>query len=215
MKKISYKIIFILITMLLILCINFVQCTNSSYASFAEFDDETADKQANEELKEQEEENKNNIGKSSNNYLSELSVEGYTITPAFDKQTINYAINEEIENGTLKINAVVDDPKATVSGNNEVKLEAGENNLRITVKAENGVERTYFIKATCKLSAEDSKQTNEEESRQNSIANIETENLLNTDLKNNENSGNLKTILGIVIGVLIVTIIIIAIKKKK
>jgi len=147
-----------IITIALIICfIGIIGLSNKSYAGFADYDDVTADKQGNEDLKEQELEDEKNAGKSSNNYLSKLSVEGYELTPVFDKQIIEYSINEQVTANTIKIDATADDERAAISGIGEVNLQTGENNLRVTVKAENGVERTYFIKVTKKIGAENLK----------------------------------------------------------
>ena len=116
-----------------------------------------ADEQANEELKQQEKEDQENAGKSSNNFLSELSVEGYKISPTFDKQTINYSIDGEITAKKINIQAKTDDDRATVTGTGEVELQTGENNFRISVKAENGTERAYFIKVIKKIDNEELK----------------------------------------------------------
>lgn len=148
MKGIINKLIAILIVILTIITILF---TNNVYASFAEYDDETADKQANEDLKEQEAKDAENAGKSSNNYLKQLSIKGYELTPKFDKQIINYTIEEELSDGEVEISAVSDDDRATVIGLGKVILQSGENNLKIDVKAENGMQRTYFIKVNKKI----------------------------------------------------------------
>lgn len=144
-------------------------------ASFADFTDEEAEKQAQEQLKEQEKEHNVTQVKSSNNYLKNLSVNGYQITPEFDKQTINYEIKEEIGEEYIKIAAETDDEKSSVSGIGAVQLNSGENNIRIDVTAENGSVRTYFIKAT-KTIKKDIKLTNlvlEAYSKENELFNVE------------------------------------------
>ena len=144
-------------------------------ASFADFTDEEAEKQAQEQLKEQEKEHNVTQVKSSNNYLKNLSVNGYQITPEFDKQTINYEIKEEIGEEFIKIEAETDDEKSSVSGIGAVQLNSGENNIRIDVTAENGSVRTYFIKAT-KTIKKDIKLTNlvlEAYSKENELFNVE------------------------------------------
>lgn len=144
MKKIIKNIITLVILMSIFL-------TGVSYAGFADFDDATADKQGAEDLKKQEEDDAKNAGKSSNNYLSNLEIEGYSLTPQFDKQTINYSINEEINVSSVVIKATAEDERATITGDGKVELQSGENNLKIDVKAENGTERTYFIKLNKKI----------------------------------------------------------------
>ena len=137
---------------IIILTIIFLILSNSViYASMADFTDEHADeitKQNKEEWKQEQEER---INKSSNNYLKSLSVEKYKITPKFDKQTINYEIEQEVTEDYITINAETDDEKSSVSGNGKITLNSGDNNLRIDVTAENGTVRTYFIKVIKKI----------------------------------------------------------------
>lgn len=152
MKSIMNKIVAIL---LIVVFIEIIEIPNKIYAGFADFDDETADAQGRNDLLEQQEQDAQNAGKSSNNYLIELTVKGYELTPTFDKQTVNYSIEEEIDENSLEINAVADDERATVSGTGNVSLQTGENNLRIEVEAENGVKRTYFIKCNKKIEDEE------------------------------------------------------------
>lgn len=121
---------------------------NFSYAGMADWTDDEADKKANEQLQEQQKKDEENLGKSSNNYLSDLSVDGYVLTPSFDKQTINYTIEKIVDDDTINIKAVLDDNRAKVSGDGKVTLQTGENNVKINVTAENGRMRTYFIKVT-------------------------------------------------------------------
>ena len=155
MKKININKMFIISIICAMILLVF--SSNTIATSMVEFDDEMADEQANEELRKQEQEDQENAGKSSNNFLSELSVEGYKISPAFDKQTINYSIDGEITAKKVNIQAKTDDDRATVTGIGEVELQTGENNFRISVKAENGTERAYFIKIIKKIDDEELK----------------------------------------------------------
>lgn len=107
-----------------------------------------------EELEKAKEQEKNSTQvevKSTNNYLKNLEVTGYKITPEFDKQTINYEITNEVDEDYIEINAQVDDEKATISGTGKVALNSGENNLKIEVTSESGTVRTYFIKVVKKV----------------------------------------------------------------
>lgn len=137
---------------IIILTIIFLILSNSViYASMADYTDEQADeitKQNKEEWKQNQEER---INKSSNNYLKSLSVEKYKITPKFDKQTINYEIEQEVTEDYITINTETDDEKSSVSGDGKITLNSGDNNLRIDVTAENGTVRTYFIKVIKKI----------------------------------------------------------------
>lgn len=85
---------------------------------------------------------------SSDNNLKSLSIEGYELTPEFNKDTTEYklAVDQSIE--TLKINAQANDDKASVTGTGEVKLSNGENTFEIKVTAENGNEKKYKIIVT-------------------------------------------------------------------
>lgn len=87
---------------------------------------------------------------SSNNYLKSLSVDGYEITPVFDKNTLEY--NLELENGVKSINikATKADSKATISGLGTHTLTEGENKIIVSVMAENGNVKKYIINARVK-----------------------------------------------------------------
>lgn len=138
MKIISKSIIVVLVLMLIF--------SNNIYAGMADYTDEQADKDLKQEQEEWKQKQEERINKSSNNYLEELTVDGYEITPEFDKQIINYEIVQEITDDYLEITAKTDDEKSSVSGVDKITLNLGENNLRIDVTAENGTIRTYFIK---------------------------------------------------------------------
>ncbi|MBE6139448.1 MAG: cadherin-like beta sandwich domain-containing protein [Firmicutes bacterium] len=84
---------------------------------------------------------------SKNNYLKSLSIDGYELTPAFNKDTLEYTV--ELEPGTEKINvnAVSEEKAARITGAGEIKISEGTNTISIVVTAENGNERTYKITA--------------------------------------------------------------------
>lgn len=85
---------------------------------------------------------------SKNNYLKSLEVEGYQITPDFNKDTLEYTVT--LTPGTEKINikAQAEDNKANIKGIGEVSVNEGANTINITVIAENGNEKVYKIIAT-------------------------------------------------------------------
>lgn len=209
MKNKINKLIFAVVE---ILIITILFCTNITYASFAEFDDETADKQANEDLKEQEAIDKENHGKSSNNFLEQLSVKGYEITPKFDKQTINYSIEQDITDNEIEIMATSADSKATVNGDGKVKLQSGENELRVDVVAENGITRTYFIKITKKV--EDINSQNSELTSTDSNNTEEIKENTESPSTTNENEQNILMPIILLIAVVIVIAIILLAKKS-
>lgn len=86
--------------------------------------------------------------KSSVNTLKALSVSGYNISPKFDKNTLNYSVTVPNNVTKVTINATKTDSKATVSGAGARSVSEGVNNLKVTVKAENGSTKVYTIKVT-------------------------------------------------------------------
>jgi len=82
---------------------------------------------------------------SSNNNLSKLEVEGYELTPKFDKNTTEYKITVDQSVESIKINTKLEDDKASVSGDGEKNLSLGENTIEVKVTAENGNEKVYKI----------------------------------------------------------------------
>jgi len=87
---------------------------------------------------------------SKNNYLSALNVDGYEISPKFDKNTLEYSL--ELDNTVEKINvsASVEDRTASLIGVGEKELIEGENLIELIVTAQNGNTRKYIIKANVK-----------------------------------------------------------------
>ena len=87
---------------------------------------------------------------SSNNNLKGLSIEGATISPAFNKNTLEY--NVELPANTTEINVIAqaEDSKAKISGAGKVNVSEGLNKLTIKVTAENGNNKSYVINATVK-----------------------------------------------------------------
>lgn len=156
MKNIVKKINIISITILMILfvwvCTTKVFADPNSSKGFLSYNEENQKREVEELEKAKEQKNSTQVEvKSTNNYLKNLEVTGYKITPEFDKQTINYEITNEVDEDYIEINAQVDDEKATISGAGKVALNSGENNLKIEVTSESGTVRTYFIKVVKKV----------------------------------------------------------------
>ena len=194
------------------------------FAGFADFSDTDARKETEELLESQEKEEKELANKSTNNYLSVLKVEGYTLTPEFDKQTQEYIIEDNIMQESIKIEAITDDERATVEGAGDVKLNFGENKIRIDVNAESGTVRTYFINVNRKKETkeesvkeeivnDESAQTNT--SMENEVVNTEVNEEIKTQNQaNNEKNAENKNI-GIIsfIVILVISLIILFMKK--
>ena len=87
---------------------------------------------------------------SKNNNLSSLSVEGKTITPVFNKDTLDYTVNLEPNIESINIVANLEDSKATVSGNGVKPVNEGDNKFEIIVTAQNGATKKYTLNAIVK-----------------------------------------------------------------
>ena len=207
MKLNKLKIIFIEILILLI------SISTICFASMAEWSDEEADAQSNEEQKIQQQQDTQNAGKSSNNYLQSIEVEGYEISPEFDKQTIDYTI-KDVDKEYIEISATAEDSRAIVTGTGKIELKPGENEIIISVKAENGVERAYVLKIN--NISNDAKSKDVSNSNEEIVANvINTENSEIHSTNNNTKISNKNIITLCIILIVIIAIIILLPKKKK
>jgi hypothetical protein len=81
--------------------------------------------------------------KSSNNFLSSLSVSQGTLN--FNKNTTSYTVVVDHDISSITINGAVEDTKASVAGLGTKTLRIYENRFAITVTAENGNRRTYNV----------------------------------------------------------------------
>ncbi len=83
--------------------------------------------------------------KSSDNNLKSLAVEGYEISPAFNKDVQVYRVTVPEGTKSIVIKASPNSPYASISGNGTVELENGANTKNITVKSETGTEKIYTL----------------------------------------------------------------------
>lgn len=84
---------------------------------------------------------------SKNNYLKSLSVEGNSISPKFNKDTLEYTVNLPTNTESIKVKAYEEDSKASVRGTGTIDVSEGDNKIEIEVTAENGSTRTYTLTA--------------------------------------------------------------------
>ena len=91
-----------------------------------------------------------NASYSSNNNLSSLSVNGFNLTPAFNKNTLSYSLELENNVREITINCSKEDRYSYVSGCDKKSLEEGLNKIDIKVTAQNGSSKTYTINVTVK-----------------------------------------------------------------
>lgn len=82
---------------------------------------------------------------SPNNTLNNLSVEGYDITPSFERFATTFDLIVENSASHIRVNAAKADSKASVAGDGDVSLNVGNNEVKVVVTAENGDTRTYTI----------------------------------------------------------------------
>ena len=220
------KIVILLVvtlTILNIICIGKVYADPNSSKGFAEYDDMQAEEENTKMLEEQQKEIKASEGKSTNNYLDDLKVEGYELTPKFDKQTIEYTLNGVKTGSQINIVAIPSDTNATVQGVGKVKLEENQKQIRIDVVAESGTVRTYTIYLSEQAKQEEQNAVQEQnELQENQIKEEDT--LDNVELESIEaSSGNIngaskgviqETLIYIIIGVIIIVFVIVVLIKK-
>ena len=205
LKKISI-ILFSAIIMLSLLNFDKVYADPNSSKGFAEYDDATAEEEYQEQIKQQEQHLSETANKSTNNFLEDLQVEGYNITPQFDKQTLQYTIEEEVKTDSINIIAKPSDQKATISGAGTIKLIDGQNEYRVDVTAESGTVRTYIIKLK---QDESNMQDEENELTEENATSVIEEN------DNTQNNNFLYIILAIIVIVAIVIAAFLIINKNK
>ncbi len=117
-------------------------------AGYADFTEEEAAERAREY-----EESKNNvvssnalIGKSSDNYLKSLSIDGYKLYPKFNRQEDTYTIYVKDDTiNTFNVSAEVDNENAKIEGTGNVTVSPEQRIINIKVTAENGDLKVYTI----------------------------------------------------------------------
>lgn len=87
---------------------------------------------------------------SKNNNLSSLGIEGTELSPAFNKDNLEYSVELQPETTSVNVNASVEDSTASISGAGAREVTDGDNKLEIIVTAENGATKTYVINAKVK-----------------------------------------------------------------
>lgn len=87
---------------------------------------------------------------SKNNYLKSLSVDGYQLSPSFDKEALEYTVELDSTVESIKVNASVEDSTASLIGDGEIAVVEGSNTIELVVTAQNGNTRTYKITANVK-----------------------------------------------------------------
>lgn len=84
-----------------------------------------------------------------NNFLDSLTVDGFTLSPTFNRYTVEYAVEVTKETTSVIIAATANSGEAVVTGTGTIQLYAGENLIPITVTATSGAVRTYTLSVFC------------------------------------------------------------------
>lgn len=87
---------------------------------------------------------------SGDNNLSNLGIENYSLTPEFNKDTLEYNVELEPDTSEINISATASHGGATIEGTGTREVTDGDNRLEIKVTAENGSSKTYVINAKVK-----------------------------------------------------------------
>lgn len=85
---------------------------------------------------------------SKNNNLSSISVNGYELSPKFDKDTLEYKVKVPSNVEKITISADREDSTASVSGTGEFDVTEGDNKFELVVTAQNGGTKTYKVVVT-------------------------------------------------------------------
>lgn len=80
-----------------------------------------------------------------NNWLSGLSIDGYSLTPSFRGDVTDYSLVVGQNVGNIIVNATAVAGTSKVSGNGSYGLNYGTNLIQITCTAQNGSAKTYRI----------------------------------------------------------------------
>lgn len=84
---------------------------------------------------------------SKNNNLSNITVEGYEISPEFKSDILEYKVDLPSNVESIEVGAKLADSKAKVSGTGTISVTEGENKIELVVTAENGSTKTYTLVA--------------------------------------------------------------------
>ncbi|MDD3340739.1 MAG: cadherin-like beta sandwich domain-containing protein [Bacilli bacterium] len=90
---------------------------------------------------------------SSDNSLSFLATSDGSLSPSFNKDTLSYTIDVDSDVTEMTILGISSHANATINGNGNYKLEPGQNEIKMTVTAENGSVRVYTVTVNRKAEA--------------------------------------------------------------
>lgn len=82
-----------------------------------------------------------------NNFLDNITVEGYSLTPTFGRYTMSYSLHVG-EATSVNIAAALNNPAAKLEGVGTIQLYKGDNEIPVTVTATSGEKRVYRVTVT-------------------------------------------------------------------
>ena len=91
----------------------------------------------------------NSSNNSGSTYLTSLEIEGYDLSPKFNKTTTSYNVDINDDISSVNISAETEDPDATLKGDGKISLISGTNKIKLTVTNDDD-ERTYTININLK-----------------------------------------------------------------
>ena len=80
-----------------------------------------------------------------NNNLKDLKVEGYSITPSFDDDVLNYEVYVPKSTNAINVIAEKESELSTISGNGKIELDSDETTLTIKIVSQSGNEKKYTL----------------------------------------------------------------------
>lgn len=82
---------------------------------------------------------------SPNNKLSYLGVDGFALTPTFNRDTESYDLIVDSSVASITVSGSVLDSAASLTGTGNIQLQSGNNDITVAVTAQNGTVRNYTL----------------------------------------------------------------------
>lgn len=83
--------------------------------------------------------------KSTDAYLSSITLEGYSLTPSFSKETLEYSATVPSTVNSINLSAKVNESHASVTGTGTFEVSEGINTFKLVTTAESGASKTYVV----------------------------------------------------------------------
>ncbi len=82
---------------------------------------------------------------SPNNRLSSMSVDGFSLSPAFSRDVMEYNVTVGSSVTSIYVRAAALDSTATITGTGNIQLQSGNTDITVQIKAQNGTICQYII----------------------------------------------------------------------